>query len=86
MATPISIAEFYSGTLAVETGRWVWAFPAGAKLPPGTPAVDSGKYIVRWAQQNGKWVMVDDIWNSDLPLPTPAPAPATTVSKRRSVR
>jgi hypothetical protein len=39
-------------------------------------AVDSGKYIVRWAQQNGRWLMVDDIWNSDTPLPT-APAPAT---------
>jgi ketosteroid isomerase-like protein len=65
-----------SGPVAVETGRWLWAFPAGAKLPPGTPAVDSGKYIVRWSQQNGRWLMVDDIWNSDMPLPT-APAPAT---------
>lgn len=67
-----------SATLAVEKGRWHWAFPAGAKLPPGTPAVDSGKYIVRWNQQNGKWLMVDDIWNSDLPLPVPpAPPPAS---------
>jgi len=40
------------------------------------PAVDSGKYIVRWEQQNGKWVMVDDIWNSDLPIPQPAAPPA----------
>jgi len=37
--------------------------------------VDSGKYIVRWAQQNGRWLMVDDVWNSDLPLPTAAPTP-----------
>lgn len=58
-----------NGPVAVETGRWHWAFPAGAKLPPGMAAVDSGKYIVRWAQQNGKWLMVDDVWNSDLPLP-----------------
>jgi len=65
-----------SGPVAVETGRWHWAFPAGAKLPPGTPAVDSGKYIVRWTQQNGKWLMVDDVWNSDLPIPTPPPPPA----------
>src|SRR5437016_14223722 len=64
-----------SGPVAVETGRWHWAFPAGAKLPPGMAAVDSGKYIVRWAQQNGRWLMADDIWNSDTPLPT-APAPA----------
>ena len=64
-----------SGPVAVETGRWHWAYAAGAKLPPGTPAVDSGKYIVRWAQQNGRWLMVDDVWNSDLPLPTAAPTP-----------
>ncbi|MGE5801409.1 MAG: YybH family protein [Gemmatimonadota bacterium] len=72
-----------TGTLAVETGRWHWAFPAGAKLPPGTPAVDSGKYIVRWEQQNGKWLMVDDIWNSDTPLPTAPPPPAPAPRRSR---
>ena len=81
-----SIAEFYAadavhgaGDMAMERGSWHWAFPAGAKLPPGMPAVDSGKYIVHWMQQNGKWLMVDDIWNSDTPLPSappPPPAPA----------
>jgi len=68
-----------SGPVAVETGRWNWSFPAGAKLPPGMAAVDSGKYIVRWTQQNGKWLIADDIWNSDSPLPMappPPPAPA----------
>jgi ketosteroid isomerase-like protein len=68
-----------SGPGAIEIGRWRWAYAAGAKLPPGMAAVDSGKYIVRWASQNGRWLMVDDIWNSDTPLPTvppPAPAPA----------
>ena len=63
------------GPIAVETGRWLWTFPAGATLPPGMPPADSGKYIVRWTQQNGKWLMADDVWNSDLPLPAP-PAPA----------
>jgi len=70
-----------TGAVAVETGRWHWAFPAGATLPPGTPAVDSGKYIVRWTQQNGKWLMVDDVWNSDLPLPTPPPPPPARRSR-----
>jgi ketosteroid isomerase-like protein len=68
-----------AGNMAMERGRWHWAFPAGAKLPPGMAAVDSGKYIVHWMQQNGKWLMVDDIWNSDTPLPMappPPPAPA----------
>lgn len=62
------------GPVAVETGRWLWTFPVGATLPPGMPPADSGKYMVRWTQQNGKWLMADDVWNSDLPLPT-APAP-----------
>ena len=65
-----------AGNLAMERGRWHWAFPAGAKLPPGMAAVDSGKYLVHWMQQNGKWLIVDDIWNADTPLPTaPASAP-----------
>jgi ketosteroid isomerase-like protein len=71
-----------SGVVAVETGRWHWAFPAGATLPPGMAAVDSGKYIVRWTQQNGKWLIADDVWNSDLPLPTP-PAPPPAPARRR---
>ena len=67
----------------METGRWNYAWPAGVKLPPGTPAVDSGKYIVRWEQQNGRWVIVDDIWNSDLPMPTPPPPPPPARGSRR---
>ena len=71
------------GDMALEKGRWHWAYPAGAKLPPGTPAVDSGKYLVHWMQQNGKWLIVDDIWNSDTPLPTaPAPAPPPAARPR----
>jgi ketosteroid isomerase-like protein len=72
-----------SGTVAVETGRWHWAYPAGAVLSPGTPAVDSGKYIVRWAQQNGKWMMVDQIWNSDLAPPTAPPPPPPPAHRGR---
>ena len=65
-----------AGDMAMERGRWHWGYPAGAKLPPGAPAPDSGKYIVHWMQENGKWVIVDDIWNSDTPMPMAAPAPA----------
>ena len=73
-----------TGASAVETGRYTWVFPAGAKLPPGTPAVDSGKYIVRWEQRNGKWLMVEDIWNSDAPLPTaPAASNAAAAAPKR---
>ena len=66
-----------SGPAAVELGRWTYAWPAGATRPPGVPPADSGKYLVRWVQENGQWRMAQDIWNSDLPLPTPpAPPPA----------
>jgi ketosteroid isomerase-like protein len=60
-----------SGPMAVEQGRWHFAWPAGAKRPPGAPAADSGKYLVRWVNENGRWLMAQDIWNSDLPLPPP---------------
>jgi len=71
------------GTMALETGRWHYAWPAGVTLPPGTPAVDSGKYLAHWMQRNGKWLMVEDIWNSDLPAPAPPPPPAPTPRRSR---
>jgi hypothetical protein len=40
-------------------------------MPPGAPPVDSGKYIVRWVNENGRWLMAQDIWNSDVALPRP---------------
>jgi ketosteroid isomerase-like protein len=60
-----------SGPMAVELGRWHFAWPAGAKRPPGAPAVDSGKYLIRWVNENGRWLMVQDIWNSDVAMPMP---------------
>ena len=60
-----------SGPMAVEQGRWHFAWPAGEKRPPGAPAVDSGKYVVRWVKENGRWLMAQDIWNSDVALPQP---------------
>ncbi|MGH2668701.1 MAG: YybH family protein, partial [bacterium] len=35
------------GDVAVERGRWVFTWAPGT-VPPGAPASDSGKYIVRW--------------------------------------
>jgi uncharacterized protein (TIGR02246 family) len=67
------------GPLALELGRWNFAWPAAAKRPPGAPAADSGKYMVRWVNENGRWLMVQDIWNSDVAMPMAmAPAPAGT--------
>ncbi|MGH7539130.1 MAG: YybH family protein [Gemmatimonadales bacterium] len=62
-----------SGPSATELGRWTFTWPAGVTRPPGAPAVDSGKYMAHWVQENGQWLMAHDIWNSDLPLPTTMP-------------
>jgi ketosteroid isomerase-like protein len=70
-----------SGPTAVEQGRWRFAWPKGATLPPGAPAVDSGKYIVRWVNEGGKWLVAQDIWNSNVALPTPAPAAPAPASR-----
>ena len=67
------------GPLALELGRWNFAWPAAAKRPRGAPAADSGKYMVRWVNENGRWLMVQDIWNSDVALPM---APASPNPKK----
>jgi len=36
-------------------------------------SAEKGKFIVVWKEENGKWKMHRDIWNSDAP-PPPAPA------------
>lgn len=63
-----------SGASATEVGRWTFTWPAAAPLPPGAMAVDSGKYMVHWVQENGQWLIAHDIWNSDLAPPVPAAA------------
>ena len=76
-----AVSVWGSGDAATEMGRWTWTWAADATRPPGVPPVDSGKYLVRWVQQNGKWLMAQDIWNSDLPMPMPAAAPAPAKKK-----
>ena len=69
-----------SGPHALELGRWHFAWPAAAKRPPGAPAADSGKYIVRWVNENGRWLMAQDIWNSDVAMPMTPASPSTKKS------
>ena len=52
----------------VETGKYEMF--VGDKV-----SAEKGKYIVIWKEENGKWKMHRDIWNSDAPPPPPA-APA----------
>src|SRR5882724_7469556 len=72
---------FANGPLVLETGTWTSTFKAGPHAPP-IPATDKGKYMVRWTSENGRWLIADDIYNSDV-MPTPAPPPARAKAKRR---
>lgn len=63
--TTVSVTVAQSGDLAVEEGSYTFEIP-------GTPA-DKGKYLVVWYKQDGKWLVAQDIWNSDM---TPPAAPA----------
>ena len=38
-------------------------------------SIDKGKFIVIWKEENGKWKMHRDIFNSDMPMPTMAAPP-----------
>lgn len=61
-----------NGPLAIEAGTYTFTFTL-----PGVPApmTDTGKYLVHWHMLGDKWMMVDDIWNSDLPaMPMGPPA------------
>ncbi len=37
-------------------------------------SIDKGKFIVIWKEENGKWKMHRDIFNSDMPAVPPPPA------------
>src|SRR5574343_100321 len=45
---------------AIETGAYELQLEGGK-------AIESGKFIVIWKQENGAWKMYQDIWNSDAP-------------------
>ena len=49
----------------VETGKYE-VFIAG------NVSVEKGKFVVVWKEENGKWKMHRDIWNSDTPTPAAA--------------
>lgn len=62
-----------SGPVAVEMGTYKFT-----GTPPGMkdPITDTGKYLVHWQKVGDKWLMAEDIWNSDLPaMAMPAPPP-----------
>lgn len=64
-----------NGPLAVERGTYqITLTPPGATAP----ITDTGKYLVHWRKVGDNWMMVDDIWNSDvaaMPMGPPAKQP-----------
>ena len=49
-----------------SVGRYVMDFPADSGFPQ-----DRGKFIEVWKRpSDGSWLIVDDIFHSDLPAPT----------------
>ena len=61
-----------NGPLAIESGTYTFTF-----TPPGAPGpvTDTGKYLAHWHKMGDRWMIVENIWNSDLPA-QPAGPPA----------
>lgn len=47
------------GDLVIETGTY--------EMRNASQVMDRGKYMVVWKQDNGRWRIYRDIWNSDMP-------------------
>ena len=64
-----------NGPLVVERGKYTFHLAKGPNAPPGMDTTGSGSYMARWVMEGDRWVMADDIWNSDRPMgPPPPPA------------
>lgn len=64
-----------NGPLVVERGRYTYHFAKGPNAPAAMDTTGSGSYMARWVMEGDRWVMADDIWNSDRPMgPPPPPA------------
>ena len=66
----INDSEVYaSGDAGYKVGTYMLTDAAGAPS-------DVGKYVEIWRHIDGRWQMLHDIYNSDMPLPAPPPPPA----------
>lgn len=63
-----------SGDLGWEWNTFTVTDASGA-------TVDSGKYVTVYGKKDGKWMIIRDIWNSDMPPATAAAVPAEEPAK-----
>jgi ketosteroid isomerase-like protein len=64
------------GPLAVIKGTYTMNYTPGPGAPPEMRAASSetGKFLVHMHRYEGRWLVVDDMWNTDAP---PAPPPGS---------
>ena len=61
--------EVVDGKLGFKSGTYIVNDKDGKE-------VEHGKWVEVWQFEDGKWRMIRDIWNSDVPAPAPTPAAA----------
>ncbi|HEV8509239.1 MAG TPA: DUF4440 domain-containing protein [Gemmatimonadales bacterium] len=67
---PAQVEAARSGDLAYSTGAYELTFDD----PSGKPVTERGRYLEVWRRHaDGRWRMVVESFNSDLPLPGAAP-------------
>ena len=70
-----------SGEFGVS-GDLGWEWNTYTVTDKSGTTVDTGKYVTVYGKQNGKWLIIRDIWNSDTPPATPGPAAATPATEK----
>jgi ketosteroid isomerase-like protein len=70
--TPTAITVASSGDMATDVGTYT--FSAGQ-------VNDTGKYLVHWHKIGNAWKIVDDMWNSDMPMPGAPPMAMDSTAK-----
>lgn len=63
-------SEVVDGKLGYKSGTYIVNDKDGKE-------VDRGKWVEVWQFEDGKWRLIRDIWNSDVPMPEPTPPPPT---------
>ncbi|HUR91042.1 MAG TPA: nuclear transport factor 2 family protein, partial [Gemmatimonadaceae bacterium] len=55
-----------SGPIALDRGTYTYTAPAQGGNPPVNAR---GKYLDHWHKVDGRWLIAENIWNSDAPPP-----------------